>query len=102
MSKILDNAFRNNLYKSLVEAGYGKEEAQMIVGKKYFAALQGATATKIRELDDAVQTGDFKKDFESLFADMIVSFKEMAKLAEFLNTAKESKPVEATPAGDKK
>ena len=39
MAKILESEFRKELYKNLVEAGYNKEEAQKIVGKKYYAEL---------------------------------------------------------------
>ena len=39
MSKILENDFRRELYKNLVEAGYSKEESQKIVGAKYYTAL---------------------------------------------------------------
>ena len=40
MDKILDNEFRNTLYKNLVDAGYEKKEAQKIVGVKYHSALK--------------------------------------------------------------
>ena len=38
--KILDGNFRKELYKNLVEIGYEKQEAQKIVGVKYFKALK--------------------------------------------------------------
>ena len=38
--KILDSDFRKELYKNLVEAGYEKQEAQKIVGVKYYNALK--------------------------------------------------------------
>ena len=54
--KILDNEFRKELYKSLMEAGYEKQEAQKIVAVKYFKALKekvllglGARSTEINE-----------------------------------------------------
>ena len=40
MDKILDNEFRNTLYKNLVDAGYEKKEAQKIIGVKYHSALK--------------------------------------------------------------
>ena len=40
MSKILEKEFRNELYKNLMDAGYSKDEAQKIVGGKYFVALK--------------------------------------------------------------
>ena len=102
MSKILENTFRNDLYKSLVEAGYAKEEAQAIVGKKYFAALQATTCDKVKELNDTVQNGDFQKDWDALIADLVVSLKELSKLDAFLNPQKAKATKEEKPAGDKK
>ena len=37
--KIFEGEFRKELYKNLIEAGYEKQEAQKIVGVKYFVAL---------------------------------------------------------------
>lgn len=48
MGKILESDFRKELYKNLVEAGYEKEEAQKIVGAKYYDELR---QTLIKEID---------------------------------------------------
>jgi hypothetical protein len=50
MEKILESDFRNNLYKSLVEAGYEKKEAQKIVGVKYHGALKADLKAKLNVL----------------------------------------------------
>ena len=59
MSKILESEFRNNLYKSLVEAGYDKKEAQKIVGVKYHGALKASLKTKLNVLAARVEGEDY-------------------------------------------
>ncbi len=49
MEKILESDFRNNLYKSLVDAGYEKKEAQKIVGVKYHGALKTDLVNKLTQ-----------------------------------------------------
>ena len=49
MEKILESDFRNNLYKSLVEAGYEKKEAQKIVGVKYHQALKADVILRLNQ-----------------------------------------------------
>ena len=50
MEKILDNEFRQNLYKSLMDAGYDKKEAQKIVGVKYHTSLKASLKAKLNLL----------------------------------------------------
>ena len=59
MSKILESDFRNNLYKSLVEAGYEKKEAQKIVGVKYHGALKADLKAKLNVLVARVEGEDY-------------------------------------------
>lgn len=57
--KILDGEFRNGLFKSLIEAGYEKDEATKIVGTKYFACLKGETINTLQEMINRIATEDF-------------------------------------------
>ena len=59
MEKILDNEFRQNLYKSLMDAGYDKKEAQKIVGVKYHASLKASLKTKLNVLAARVEGEDY-------------------------------------------
>ena len=55
MEKILESEFRNNLYKSLVDAGYEKKEAQKIVGVKYHGALKADLKKRLETLSVLVE-----------------------------------------------
>jgi len=55
MEKILESEFRNNLYKSLVDAGYEKKEAQKIVGVKYHGALKADLKQRLETLSALVE-----------------------------------------------
>jgi len=55
MEKILESEFRNNLYKSLVDAGYEKKEAQKIVGVKYHGALKADLKQRLEILSALVE-----------------------------------------------
>jgi hypothetical protein len=55
MGKILDAEFRKTLYKGLVDAGYEKQEAQAIVGKKYHGALKEDLMRELKILVAAVE-----------------------------------------------
>ena len=55
MEKILESEFRNNLYKSLVDAGYEKKEAQKIVGVKYHGALKADLKQRLEMLSALVE-----------------------------------------------
>jgi hypothetical protein len=59
MEKILESEFRNNLYKSLVDAGYEKKEAQKIVGVKYHGALKADLKAKLNVLVARVEGEDY-------------------------------------------
>jgi hypothetical protein len=49
MEKILDSEFRQNLYKSLMDAGYDKNEAMKIVGVKYHSALKADLVSILKD-----------------------------------------------------
>ena len=57
MSKILDKDFRNELYKSLQEAGYSKGEATNIVSVKYREALKINLVERLRAQADSIEHG---------------------------------------------
>ena len=81
--KILDNEFRKSLYKNLVEAGYTKDEAQTIIGNKYFVALKEKTQASIQALNDALNQSQFQAMTE-VMKDIANDISEMDKLNKFL------------------
>lgn len=82
MVKILDGEFRKDLYKNLVDAGYDKQEAQVIVGKKYYSALgEHVVETLTGLLDDARNE---RYDVGKVVQDLPDQFGELAKMKSFL------------------
>ena len=82
MEKILDGEFKKELYKSLMEAGYDKREAQTIVGKKYYKALHEETVHEVDIfLNDVV-----KENFETSlnYENIQTKLSELKKLKELL------------------
>ena len=59
MEKILDNEFRQNLYKSLMDAGYDKKEAMKIVGVKYHSALKTDLVSKLTQFVAGIETDNY-------------------------------------------
>ena len=59
MGKILDNEFRKDLYKSLMEAGYDKSEAQKIVGVKYFEQLKADLCSGLNSALEEIASNNF-------------------------------------------
>ncbi len=83
MGKILDSEFRNGLYKSLVEAGYDKEEAKVIVGKKFYVELKTDICETLKAVAKAV---DDDKPTEAPDLDKVKeSIAELIKLEAILN-----------------
>ena len=82
MSKILENEFRKELYKNLVEAGYEKQEAQKIVGVKYYAEL----LEDVKHGVDVVLNNLVKEDFNETFDCETINknIEELKKLKELL------------------
>lgn len=88
-NKILNSEFRNNLYKDLVDAGYTKDEAQTIVGRKYYDTLKVEAKKTVDVLSLTLSEDNFlnigKVDFDKLKND----FAELMKMYEILNKKKE-------------
>ena len=81
MSKILEAEFRKELYKSLTEAGYEKQEAQAIVGKKYYETLQSKLKDDLTNALDKVERELYDWSIAELNVDETLS--ELAKMKEF-------------------
>lgn len=81
MGKILEKDFRNGLYKSLVEAGYNKDEAQKIIGQKYYGALKEDV---VKHLNEAIE--NVNNDNVAFQVDAVIneSLAELTKLKEIL------------------
>ena len=60
MSKILENEFRKELYKNLIDADYSKEEAQRIIGRKYHDALKENVKHQINDFMAAVEAENYE------------------------------------------
>lgn len=82
MEKILNPDFRKELYKSLMEAGYTKNESQQIVGTKYFNALHTDVIQQLNSFSKDVTEENFDT---SLDYDAIKEkLDELKKLKELL------------------
>jgi hypothetical protein len=81
MEKILDSEFRNTLYKSLVEAGYDKKEAQKIIGVKYFSALKENTKESVNKLMESIESEKFDFDVITITA----AITELTKLKDIIS-----------------
>ena len=79
MSKILESEFRNGLYKNLVEAGYGKKEAQKIIGTKYHDALKEDTKSIVAKLSESIENETFDVDVNAISNNIgeLVKLKEL-------------------------
>ena len=85
-TKILDNDFRKELYKNLVEAGYEKTEAQQIVGVKYFTALKEKVIETVNTIIANVNEDNFDALVEStVVTDMMADFSELQKMHKIVN-----------------
>ena len=80
--KILEADFRKELYKSLMEAGYEKAEAQQIVGVKYASALKEAIGGKLLEMAESVKNNKF--DVVGELDDLKASFDELSRVEMFI------------------
>jgi hypothetical protein len=85
--KILDAEFRNGLYKSLVEAGYEKEEAKKIVGAKFFSALKENLISNLELQMKRISDNDFSKPIDAELINSGIS--ELNKLKEILSEKKQ-------------
>ena len=91
MGKILDNEFRKDLYKSLMEAGYEKSEAQRIIGVKYFIALKEKVSSTIESVKVMVETNSYNITEENVanINELISDLAELAKMDKIVNGEKE-------------
>jgi transposase len=81
MEKILDSEFRKVLYKNLTDAGYSKEEAQKIVGRKYYDTLYAAVSQTVTDLLASITEERFD---DALAPDFNNKVAELKKLKEIL------------------
>ena len=83
--KILEAEFRKELYKNLVEAGYNKQEAQKIVGTKYFAALKEKVLLGLNALSEEINNNTFNQIDETFIAQYNSDMVELKKMHDYLN-----------------
>ena len=83
--KILDSNFRKELYKSLMEAGYEKQEAQKIVGIKYFKALKEKVQTTLNALYTEIGENQFNPLNEEFLTTFNADIAELQKMNEYVN-----------------
>jgi len=83
--KILEGEFRKELYKNLVEAGYEKQEAQKIVGVKYFKALKDKMFMTLTRLSTEINDNQFQPLSEELVNVYNADIAELQKMSEYLN-----------------
>ena len=83
--KILEAEFRKELYKNLVEAGYDKQEAQKIVGTKYFAASKEKVLLGLNTLSDEINNNTFNQIDETFIAQYNSDMVELKKMHDYLN-----------------
>ena len=83
--KILDSNFRKELYKSLMEAGYEKQEAQKIVGVKYFKSLKEKMLMSINNLLTDITENNFIQLSEEFINTYNSDILELQKMNEYLN-----------------
>lgn len=90
MSKILDNEFRKDLYKSLMEAGYEKSEAQHIIGVKYFTALKNKITSTIDIIKVTLEndTYDSLEENALVISELTADLAELAKMDKIVNVKK--------------
>ena len=84
--KILDSNFRKELYKGLMEAGYEKQEAQKIVGIKYFKALKEKVQTTLNALHTEIGENQFNPLNEEFLTTFNADIAELQKMNEYVNS----------------
>lgn len=82
MSKILNADFRKEVYKNLLDAGYDKNEAQVIVGKKYYGALKEDVLSKINDIMSIIQADNLEQPIQ--FNDISAGISELSNLKKIL------------------
>lgn len=85
MCKILETEVRNNLYKVLVDAGYGKLESKRIVGQKYIVALKEKVMAKMNSAIETISSEDFSLFEEKWLDELNGDLSELQKVKELLS-----------------
>lgn len=80
MGKILDGEFRKALYKNLTDAGYGKEEAQKIVGKKYYEELHSNTLNEVNQLLNSIMEEKFDVEIAPGLNEHLAELKKLKEI----------------------
>lgn len=83
MEKILLPEFRKELYSNLTDAGYDKEEAQEIVGRKYYSALKIDLKNQLNKLIEDVDNDQFSQSINS--DKLLLNLSELKKMQEILS-----------------
>lgn len=84
MSRILESEFRKELYKNLVDAGYDKQEAQKIVGVKYFNVLKGSILSVLQDIHNEVEVNQFNMLTDEFILKFNENINELNKMQEFI------------------
>lgn len=80
MGKILDSEFRKVLYKNLIDGGYSKEEAQKIVGKKYYEELHSNTLNEVNQLLSSIMEERFDVQITPGFNEHLAELKKLKEI----------------------
>ncbi len=79
--KILDNNFRRELYKNLVDAGYDNIEAQKIVSVKWIQTLKDIIIKRLTDTIEGVKCNDFSiEKIDTIKAEMLEALQALEKL----------------------
>ena len=79
--KILDNNFRRELYKNLIEAGYDNFEAQKIVSVKWIQTLKDIIIKRLTDTIEGVKCDDFSiEKIDTIKAEMLEALQALEKL----------------------
>lgn len=84
MSRILESEFRKELYKNLVDAGYDKQEAQKIVGVKFFNELKESTLSVLQNIYNEVEVNQFNMLTDEFILKFNECINELNKMKEFI------------------
>lgn len=83
--KILDNDFRNSLYKNLLDIGYEKQEAQKIIAIKYFDALKQDVQEFVNSIQKSLDVNVFQPLSEADVNRINNDMSELTKMYEVLS-----------------
>jgi hypothetical protein len=83
--KILDNDFRNSLYKNLLDIGYEKQEAQKIIAIKYFDALKQDVQEFLNSIQKSLDVNVFQPLSEADVNRINNDMSELTKMYEVLS-----------------